>query len=326
MELSLNVPAVRVAVRAGLPRVAELGHAMGIASPLPEVPSLALGSCAVTPLELATAYATLAGAGRRPTPWGLEAVVGDDGEALVGEAPPAAERVLGADSAYEVTAMLRGVLDRGTGVAARAYGVHGALAGTTGTTDDRRDSWFAGYSADRVTVVWVGYDDNHATRLSGSSAALPLWSRFTARAEPAGGWAPLQAPEGFVSVELDPETGLLATPYCPRRMRQELPAERAPLRRCDRHAPPTQWAFWQSPYGAGTASDDLADFITRSGAAERANGRTAGGTTSLVGEGTELRIDRGADGTISVSSPHAPRVAAPPAISASPTQIADEGD
>src|SRR6185436_5289949 len=73
LELSLNVPAVRVAVRAGLPRVAELGHAMGIDSPLPEVPSLALGSCEVTALELATAYATLAGDGRRPGTWGLEA-------------------------------------------------------------------------------------------------------------------------------------------------------------------------------------------------------------------------------------------------------------
>ncbi|HXT49564.1 MAG TPA: PBP1A family penicillin-binding protein, partial [Thermoanaerobaculia bacterium] len=198
LELSLNVPAVRVAVRAGLPRVAELGHAMGIDSPLPEVPSLALGTCEVTALELATAYATLAGDGRRPGTWGLEAVVGADGETLVGEAPPTAERVLAADSAYEVTAMLRGVLDRGTGWEARGYGVRGPLAGKTGTTDDRRDSWFAGYSADRVTVVWVGYDDNQATRLSGSSAALPLWSRFVARAEPAGGWAPLLPPPGFV--------------------------------------------------------------------------------------------------------------------------------
>src|ERR1044072_8841104 len=152
-----------------------------------------------TELELATAYATLAGGGRRSTPWGLEAVVGDDGETLGGEGPAGGQRGLAARRAYEVTAIARGVLDRGPGLAARGYGVHGALAGKTGTTDDRRDSWFAGYSADRVTVVWVGYDDNHATRLSGSSAALPLWSRFTARAEPAGGWARPQEPAGVVS-------------------------------------------------------------------------------------------------------------------------------
>ena len=295
LELSLNVPAVRVAVRAGLPRVVEVAHSMGIASQLPEVPSLALGTCEVTSLELATAYATLASGGRRPTPWGLESVVDAEGETLLGTGPPPTERVLPAESAYEVTAMLRGVLDRGTGVAARGYGVHGALAGKTGTTDDRRDGWFAGYSADRVTVVWVGYDDNQATRLSGSRGALPVWSRFVARAEPAGGWAALEAPPGFVTVDVDPTTGLLATPFCPRRVRQELPAWRAPLRRCEVHEPlQGQLAYWESPPpDPGTASNGLAELISRSGAQLRAPGRPAGEVTRVVGEGSDVRLDHG---------------------------------
>jgi len=294
LELSLNVPAVRVAVRAGLPRVVETAHAMGIASPLPEVPSLALGTCEVTALELATAYATLAADGRRPTPWGLEAVVDADGETLLGPAQPSSERVLPAESAYEVTSMLRGVLDRGTGIAARGYGVRGALAGKTGTTDDRRDGWFAGYSADRVTVVWVGYDDNGATRLSGSRGALPVWSRFVARAEPAGGWAPLEAPPGFVTVDVDPTTGLLATPFCPRSVRQELPAWRAPLRRCDVHQPQQQMAYWESPpLDTAAPTDGLAELIARSGAALRAPGRAAGAVTTVVGEGSDVRLDDG---------------------------------
>ncbi|HEV8237978.1 MAG TPA: PBP1A family penicillin-binding protein [Thermoanaerobaculia bacterium] len=292
LELSLNVPAVRVGMRAGLPRVVETAHAMGIASPLPEVPSLALGTCEVTSLELATAYATLAADGRRPTPWGLEGVVDADGETLLGPAPPSAVRVLPAESAYEVTAMLRGVLDRGTGIAARSYGVHGALAGKTGTTDDRRDGWFAGYSGDRVTVVWVGYDDNSATRLSGSRAALPVWSRFTARAEPAGGWAPLEAPPGFMTVDVDPTTGLLATPFCPRRVRQELPSWRVPLRRCDVHEPQQQLAYWESP-PPDAANTGLAEFITRSGAGLRTPGRSPGQVTSVVGEGSDVRLDHG---------------------------------
>jgi penicillin-binding protein 1B len=329
LAMSLNVPAVRVAVRAGLPRVAELGHAMGIASPLPEVPSLALGSCEVTALELATAYATLAGGGRRPTAWGLEAVVGADGETLMGEAPPAAERVLPAESAYEVTAMLRGVLDHGTGVAARSYGVHGALAGKTGTTDDRRDNWFAGYSADRATVVWVGYDDNRGTRLSGSRGALPVWSRFVARAEPAGGWAPMLAPPGFVTVDVDPTTGLLATPLCPRQVRQELPSWRVPLRRCDVHGasqmPLQQLAYWETPPDVGEASAGLAEFITRS----RAHGPAPvqGEVTRLVGEGTDIRIDRGdgASGGPSVSSPPAVSRPGQPPASGAAVPLADEG-
>jgi penicillin-binding protein 1B len=303
LEMSLNVPAVRVAVRAGLPRVVEVAHAMGVASPLEAVPALALGACEVTPLDLARAYATLASGGRRPGVWGLEAVVEADGEPLVGTAPPASQRVIAADSAYLVGSMLRGVLDRGTGMAARSYGVRGALAGKTGTTDDRRDSWFAGFSEDRATVVWVGYDDNRPTGLSGSRGALPLWSRFVARAEPAGGWAPVVAPAGFVSVEIDPATGLLATPMCPRRVRLELPAWRTPLRECDLHLPP-QLAFWEPGLGEGP-SESLSELLARS-----APLRLHDDVTRLFGRGSDIRVERGPSSPGAPGSSPAPR---PPA-------------
>jgi penicillin-binding protein 1B len=313
MAHSLNVPAVRVAVRAGLPRIVEVAQAMGITSPLEAVPALSLGACAVTPLELVTAYATLAGDGRRPTPRGLDAVVASDGEALTGEAPPNAERVLAAEAAYAVTAMLRQVLDGGTGRSTRAFGVRGALAGKTGTTDDRRDSWFAGYSADRATVVWVGYDDNQATRLSGSSGALPLWSRFVARAEPGGGWVPLTVPPGFVAVEVDPHTGLLATPYCPRRTRVELPDWRAPLRSCDAHLP--QLAWWQAPSDAAAsfgASQSLTEYIARSSPSGH-GGRLHSDVTRVSGEGDDIRVGRGPGGETPVELPQPPGEGLPPA-------------
>jgi penicillin-binding protein 1B len=300
LALSLNVPTVRVAMRAGLPRVVEVAHAMGIRSPLTAVPSIALGSCAVTPLELAVAYATLAGDGRRPPAWGLENVVDAGGSSLVGKSPAASQRVLSADTAYEVTSMLRGALSGGTAASARAYGVRGALAGKTGTTDDRRDSWFAGYSADRVTVVWVGYDDNRATRLSGSRGALPIWSRFVARAEPAGGWAQLDAPAGFVSVEVDPVTGLVATPLCPRRTRLELPVGRAPVRECDQHLP--QIAYVDP--GLGSDPDSLSAWIARS--SERAPVRVHDDVTRLFGQGIDIRVGRGDTPATSVREPVMP--------------------
>jgi penicillin-binding protein 1B len=265
---------------------------MGIRSPLEAVPALALGACEVTPLELATVYGTLATSGRRTAPWGLEAVVDPTGETQVGEAPPESQRVIPAETAYLVSAMLRGVLDRGTGWSARTYGVRGRLAGKTGTTDDRRDNWFAGYSADRVTVVWVGYDDNRPTRLSGSRGALPLWSRFVARVEPAGGWQPVGAPPGFVTVELDPTTGLLSTPLCPRRVREELPAWQAPLRECDVHQPQLLASWYLPDPPAVDGGESLSELLARS-RPEQPPVRIHDDVTRMFGQGTDIRVQRG---------------------------------
>ncbi|HEV8631299.1 MAG TPA: transglycosylase domain-containing protein [Thermoanaerobaculia bacterium] len=294
LEQSLNIPAVRVAVRAGLPRVVAVAHSMGIASALSPFPSLALGACEVTPLELAIVYSTLGASGRRPAPWGLEAVLGGDGEALVAPAPPLPERVLTAEAAYTVTSILRGVLDHGTGAGARAYGIRpGVLAGKTGTTDDRRDNWFAGYSAERVTVVWVGYDGNQPTRLSGSRGALPLWSRYEARLEPAGGYQSVAAPPGFIGVDIDPTSGLLASPLCGQRVREEMPAWQVPLRSCaDQTLQPPLAALGTLPPGtAGEPGQGLAEFIARS-APDPAPVRLHDDVTRMFGQGTEVRVER----------------------------------
>jgi penicillin-binding protein 1B len=291
LELSLNVPAVRIAMSTGLHRVRALARDMGITSRLPTVPSLALGTSEVTALELAVVYATLASGGRRPTPWALEEVIDAHGEPLPAEPLPEVERVLPEDTAFLVTSMLRGVLDRGTAWSARQLGVRGPLAAKTGTTDDRRDSWFAGYSADRVSVVWVGYDDNSRTRLSGTRGALPLWSRFTARVAPAGGYRAVEAPPGFVTVELDPGTGLLAGPLCPRRVREELPGWRAPLRQCDVHLMPQLLAWAPPPPGPPHEGPGrLSDLLTEA-SPEAPPVRLRGDVAGLFGEGRRIRIE-----------------------------------
>jgi membrane peptidoglycan carboxypeptidase len=136
-----------------------------------------------------------------------------------------------------VTSILQGVVDHGTGAAARSQGVQGPLAGKTGTTNDRRDSWFAGYSPDRVTIVWVGYDDNSPTQLSGARAALPIWSRFTAAVRPARGYPGFPVPAGMVKVAVDPLTGQLATEFCPYKVTDVFPEWEAPTEPCQRHSP-----------------------------------------------------------------------------------------
>lgn len=211
---SLNVPTAKMALRIGLGSIVDLAHRMGIEADLEAYPALALGAMEVTPRELATVYATLAAGGQRPRVHGLEAVFDRGGAALSGQRLPAPERVLPAEVAYLVTDVLRGVLDTGTARSVRGQGLVDRLAGKTGTTNSRRDSWFAGYSPERVSLVWVGYDDNATTHLSGARAALPIWARFTQSVRPPNGFTDFEQPAGVIRAFVDPTTGALATDRC----------------------------------------------------------------------------------------------------------------
>jgi penicillin-binding protein 1B len=237
LEQSLNIPTVRVGLQVGMPRVIELAHEMGLNGKLQPRPSLALGAFEASPFEMAQAYATLAAGGLRPPLHALAAVIDPKGERVTGDDLPAPRRAMPVESAYLVTSMLQGVVAHGTAAAARGLGVDGPLAGKTGTTNDRRDNWFAGYSPDRVSVVWVGYDDNSATTLSGARAALPIWSRFTAAVRPARGYQDFPRPSGVVQVTVDPTTGQLATEYCPYRVTELFPSWAVPVELCQRHSP-----------------------------------------------------------------------------------------
>jgi len=237
LENSLNIPTVRLALQVGMDHVVELAHNLGITGTLHAVPAAALGTFEVSPLEMAGVYSTFATEGLKPPVHGLAAVLDPDGEPVNGDELPAPRRVLPADAAYLVSNILQGVLDHGTAAAARGLGVVGPLAGKTGTTNDQRDSWFAGYSPDRTTVVWVGYDDNSPSRLTGARGALPIWARFIAAVRPSAGYADFPMPAGMVRATVDPVTGQLATPYCPTQVTDLFPEWKAPTVPCERHTP-----------------------------------------------------------------------------------------
>ncbi|HEX2225332.1 MAG TPA: PBP1A family penicillin-binding protein, partial [Thermoanaerobaculia bacterium] len=241
LEQSLNIPTIRLSLQVGLWRVIDLAHELGVEGELEPVPALALGAFEMTPWDMAQVYSTLASNGLRPDLHGLDAVLAPSHEPLEGEEEEKPKRVLQPHAAFLVTSMLQGVLDKGTGA---GYGGRGSLAGKTGTTNDRRDNWFAGYSPDRVTVVWVGYDDNSRTRLSGATAALPLWSRFVQAVRPRGGYPAFVPPPGIVAATIDPGTGQIATPYCPASATELFPEWQAPSEPCHRHGPggTTVWA------------------------------------------------------------------------------------
>ncbi|HEX6903212.1 MAG TPA: PBP1A family penicillin-binding protein [Thermoanaerobaculia bacterium] len=234
LEQSLNIPTVRLSLQVGMPRIIELARDLGIEGEIDPVPAMSLGAFEMTPLEMAGTYATLAAGGIRPPVHSLAAVIDPEGEPVLGDDLPSPRRVVPQHAAWLVTSVLQGVVEHGTGAAAR---VQGHLAGKTGTTNDRRDSWFAGYSPDRVTVVWVGYDDNSPTSLSGARAALPIWSRFTSAVRPAAGYPAFVPPPGMVLATVDPLTGQLATPYCPHQATEYFPEWQAPVEPCRRHMP-----------------------------------------------------------------------------------------
>lgn len=250
LEKSLNVPTARLAIATGLDHVVETARKLGVRARLEPYPALALGAFEVTPGELATVYTTLAAGGLRPPVHGLTAVLAADGRPLPGKELPAPVPALDPATAYVVTSILQGVLDRGTAAGVRRMGVRDPLAGKTGTTNDRRDSWFAGFSPERSTLVWVGYDDNSTTRLSGARAALPIWARFVWRVRPSGGYEPFPVPRGVVTATIDPLSGQLATGRCPTVQTEAFLEGTAPQRACSLHG---GWGGrpWRDRVGVG---------------------------------------------------------------------------
>jgi penicillin-binding protein 1B len=177
LESSLNSATGRVAQDVGIRRVRELAQRLGIQSQLPAVPSLSLGSAEVTPLEVAVAFSTLANNGVRTRPLAVKQVM-DQSTKVLEKRDVRVEQVITPQLAHAMNQLLKGVLDRGTAASARRMGFTRPAAGKTGTTNDYKDAWFVGYTPDLLAVVWVGFDGQSKLNLSGSEAALPIWTEF----------------------------------------------------------------------------------------------------------------------------------------------------
>jgi len=214
LEKSLNVPTVRAARLVGLTDVAKIAERCGIDREFRPLPALALGAQEVTALELATAFGTIANLGYRTSPMIVQEVTDLEGTPLESRQ---VQRTLAVSpqAAFLVNHVLQGVMTRGTGASSQRLGFQGVAAGKTGTTDDTRDSWFVGYTPELLALVWVGYDDNVRTGLTGASGALPVWVDFMKRAGHAGSRVAFREPEGIVYEMVDPRTGLLAVRGCP---------------------------------------------------------------------------------------------------------------
>ncbi len=255
---SKNTVSAKLVDSLGVEPVLDFARRAGIESDLPKSLSLALGTGEVTPLELVNAYATIASGGARAEPVLVLRVRDRNGEVLEEHIPelpppepvpvaPAAVTAAGApiptptsdptpeptpndgpprtgmrpDVAFVLSAMMTGVIEYGTGVAAKA--LSRPAAAKTGTAQEHRDAWFAGFTPDLVAGVWVGFDshDPMGPKETGSGAALPAWLAFMRQALARRPPAAFAAPPGVELVRIDRRTGLLAPP--------DAPAEAAPF-------------------------------------------------------------------------------------------------
>ena len=241
LTTSANAAAVRLSRAVGERRVAALARRAGLRGELRAVPSLALGALEVTPLELTAAYAPFANGGQRVWPTLIRRIERADGTVLWRAPEPKAERVLDAGEAFQVTSMLRSVVDEGTGHFVRELGVEGPVAGKTGTTNNGADIWFVGYTPSIMATVWFGYDVPRriAANASGGRLAAPAWAAFYRNGwkerPTAEGWLP---PVGLVSRTIDEETGYLASEWCPNTRREWFKPGTEPVRFCPSHDAP----------------------------------------------------------------------------------------
>ena len=241
LTTSANAATVRLSRAIGERSVAALARRVGLRSEMRPVPSLALGAIEVTPLELTAAYAPFANGGHRIEPILVRRIELADGTELWRAPEPTAERVLGEAEAFQVTSMLRSVVDEGTGHFVRELGVEGPIAGKTGTTNNGADVWFVGYTPTVVATVWFGYDVPRpiSASASGGRLAAPAWAAFyrngwRERTSP-GAWEP---PAGLVTRTIDAETGELANEWCPTTRREWFKPGTEPVRYCAHHDAP----------------------------------------------------------------------------------------
>jgi penicillin-binding protein 1B len=267
---SMNVATVKVAQMVGYNSVVEMANRAGMNYKIQPTPAVALGAYEITPIEAAGAYTIFSNHGAYVKPSFITMVRSQDGE--VAYKNQIRERqVLDPRVAYLMTNLMEEVLRSGTAAGVRAGGFTAPAAGKTGTS---HDGWFAGYTSELLCIVWVGFDDNRQLDLEGAHSAAPIWAEFMKRALQFREYAnpkPFASPDGIVSINIDPESGMPATPFCPRTRQEVYIAGTEPVGTCPLHnggrQNVTNVAGWEtSPPPAGrAASSDGSGGLRNSG-------------------------------------------------------------
>ncbi|MBB6670563.1 transglycosylase domain-containing protein [Cohnella nanjingensis] len=232
IRTSDNIFAVHTIMEAGPDEVIGLARRLGISSKLSSVPSLALGTFPVSPYEMAAAYAVFANGGAKAEPTAILRIADREGHTLY-TARPRSEQIVSPALAYVVTDLLKSVFDNGGTAHRVAHLIKRPVAGKSGTTSS--DAWFVGYTPELATAVWVGYDRGRAITSVEAHRAAPIFAAFTEAALAANAPQDFAVPDGVVSVNVDPSTGLLAAPECPGQATETFLAGTEPTDTCAMH-------------------------------------------------------------------------------------------
>ncbi len=198
---SLNIPTVNIGLSIGLDQVSKVLIRLGMPSDsIQKVPAMLLGALNLTPMETAQMFQTISGGGNRASLSGLRSVIDGDGNELY-QSYPSAERAVSPQAAYLTLYGMQQVVERGTSRSLMNKFAQYHLAGKTGTTNDLRDSWFAGIDGKEVAIVWAGRDNNGPTNLSGASGALHLYRRYLENQTPLV--LDNHPPEGIIEMQVN---------------------------------------------------------------------------------------------------------------------------
>ena len=210
---SYNLATARLGLELGLDTVIEMLRRLGVDGPIPEVPALTLGAGEYSPMAMAAMYQAIAAGGFRMPLRSIRDIVDAQGESLQ-RYPLAYERTVSLQAVHLLHYALREVVREGTGKGVYRYlGPQFEVAGKTGTTNEGRDSWFAGFSGDLLAVSWVGRDDNGGTGLTGSTGALKVWAHFMSRSAQRS--FAYRMPDGIALHSVDDDNGYLTGKGCP---------------------------------------------------------------------------------------------------------------
>lgn len=255
----MNSASVRIGLSTGLDAIIKTAHTLGIETELDEVPSLILGSVAITPIEMASAYTTIARVGGRVPLHSVRFVLDDRGGLVAGAGEVKPVQVFPARDVYLGIDVMKGVIDHGTAAGARSLGFRKIAAGKTGTTNDKRDAWFIGFTPRTLALTWIGFDDNSPVGVSGGEGAVPIWTRFMSDITSGAPDSDFPIPPGISFAEIDTTSGGLATLQCPSNMveKQAFKDGTAPTVPCLLHNPPVPLLppLGMTPFPEGTATD-----------------------------------------------------------------------
>jgi penicillin-binding protein 1A len=285
---SRNLVSIRLLQELGVDKaLRHVAHFGFDVSRLPRNLSLALGTGAITPMDLTTGYTTIANGGFRVEPHFIETIESASGQVLMQSASPNvchdcedvdeaavaspvavstavagtpdvantsrhAPRTLDPQNAWVINSMLRDVIREGTAKAAKVLN-RGDIAGKTGTTNEQKDAWFSGFNSRIVATAWVGFDQSRPLGKdeTGARAALPMWIKFMRTALEGSPESIMPEPPGLVKVRIDPDSGLLSDASNPRAIFEVFPADTAPVE----HAPYIEFSHEEPQRPADVEAD-----------------------------------------------------------------------